>query len=447
MLRLALAYLFRRPVQVLAVLGVAVGLLALLSVLAVMNGLIESDRERARGPLSDLLLIPAISETVFHFEDYRRILTDVDEVDAVAPHLVAYAILGLTGGESFYSRTRSSDLNGVQIVGIDAQAELEVSGLRKSLQEAKRFPVVDLEKPFHQNWEFGSRPGVLVSDDLARVLSIKLGEKIELGALPPVLPEKDEEFIPHNGRFTVVGTYASLDYGVGMDRIYVNRLGERDGLRFNLLDPGFAHPDFTEILIKLRPGISFSRGIEAIRLALIQAGMPEPGGPLGGSLESWEGRRRVYLNAIENERRVITLILFFIVVVAAFGLFATLSALVREKIRDLGILAALGFPPWQRGLLLLFVGALGSAAGTLLGYGGAWLLYRHRVSVETFLEDKLGIQVFPDNLYVVHGLPAHWIPEQAQFLAVAAFATGILFTLAPALRAAWLSPVEALRYE
>ncbi|MDP6850972.1 MAG: ABC transporter permease, partial [Planctomycetota bacterium] len=120
MIRLALAYLFRRPVQVLAVMGVAIGLCALLTVNSVMNGLIQIDREDARGPLADLLLIPAqpnASQASSRWENYQKALAQLQSsdgpIEAVSPHLMAYAILGLRGGESLLSRTSSSDVNGV----------------------------------------------------------------------------------------------------------------------------------------------------------------------------------------------------------------------------------------------------------------------------------------------------------------------------------------------
>ena len=139
--------------------------------------------------------------------------------------------------------------------------------------------------------------------------------------------------------------------------------------------------------------------------------------------------------------------MFFIVIVASFGLFATLSALVREKVRDIGVLAAIGFSPFRRGALLFSLGTVASAVGALSGWAGAkWLVSHHR-KVETFLEEYWGIQVFNEQLYVVQGLPARWDSSQAFFLSLCAFGVGLLFSLGPSIRAARLSPMEALRYE
>lgn len=451
MARLALAYLIRRPVQILAVFGVAIGLLALLVVLSVMNGLIEQDRVAVRGPLSDMLLIPAVTEEVPHYEQYRAALASVPEVAATAPHLVAYALISMRYGEQLLQSTRNSDSNAVQIVGIDLDAEISVTqqsgGFADALRNAKLAPVNDLGNPFAYDGETRrSRSGVLVSDRLMNAYhSMRPNGRIEVYALPYKLPKPGEELRPTNAELVVAGTYAGSDYEMSMDRIYMQRSGVRKGLHDTLV--GTAAPDFTEILIRLADGVDFEQGRSAILAALSQAGLPQPGGEQGGALQTWEERRALFLGAIENERRVTTLVMFFIVVVAAFGIFATLSALVREKIRDLGVLAALGFSPIRRALLLLSVGSLGSILGALLGYGGAYWLVDNHLAVERVLREKFNIEVFRSDLYIIDGLPVQWDTQMSVFLTACAFLVGVLFTLGPAIRAASLSPVEALRYE
>lgn len=453
MARLALAYLLRRPVQLLAVLGVAVGLLALLVVLSVMNGLIEQNRASVRAPLSDLMMLPAVDAAGEQapWRRYAEALDGAEGVAAVAPHLVAYAMFRYPGYQMDLASPERPDLLGVQVVGIDYEKEVLVNDFRGFLARAKDHPVPDLENPFAVPEAVFSRPGVLVSDTfpLPAWREDESGRqvippRIELGGLPARLPEAGEQLLGVKSGFDVVGTYARNDYHMAMDRIYVARTGI-DGLHHNLL--GSDAPDFTEALIDLDEGVDFEQGKAAVLAALAAAGLPTPGGPNGGSLESWEERSSVFLAAIDNERRVITLVLFFIVIVAAFGLFATLSALVREKVRDLGVLAALGFSPLRRGALLMGVGTLGSAIGALLGLWGAYELIQHRLAVETFLRERLGIEVFSSRLYVMKGIPAEWQSGQALSLTLLAFAVGILFTAAPALRAALLRPTTALRYE
>ncbi len=446
MARLALSWLFRRPVQLLAVLGVAIGLLALLVVLAVMNGLIELNRSGVHSLSADLHLVPAPQEAPLAWEPWRAALEGVPEVEAVSAHLVAYAMIAFPGLRADLSSTRGADAFQVQVVGLDPEAELRVTGFGKALQDADVAPVADLTHPFAVKEELFARPGVILSDTLSPVRSAESlrSMKIELGALPWLLPPAGESITPVNGKFTIAGTYDASDYRVSLDRVYMQRDGP-NGLRRNLI--GARSPEFTEVLIKLRASADPERAKPAILRALIAAGLPPPGPEAGGELVTWEERNATFLHAISNERRMITLVLFFIVIVASFGLFAVLSALVREKVRELGVLAALGCTPMRRGALVFGVGAVASAAGAGLGLGGAWLLIRHKNAVADFLRERMDIEIFPSNLYVVDGLPAQWDPNAAVWLTLGAFGIGLLFALAPTMRAALLHPVEALRYE
>lgn len=454
MARLALAYLLRRPVQILAVLGVAIGLLALLVVLAVMNGLIEEDRASVRGPLSDLLLIPGAGESPARWSEYQSALADVPEVAAAAPHLVIYALLRVEQSDVRLQSASHGDTNSLQLVGIDPELEAEVTprigGWTDSLQEAVVMPVENLDDPFAYPGESSRSPGgVVISDRFPRLFPgpLRRGQKLEFVALPNKLPplDSEQELVPVNGHLFVAGTYAGSDYEMSLDRVYLPRTGRHKGLWGTLVGANAA--DVTEVLIRLEDGVDLEAGRQAVHQALLAAGLPGTDAEGGAIIETWEERRAVFLGAIENERRVTTLVMFFIVVVAAFGIFATLSALVREKVRDLGVLAALGFSPLRRGSLLLFVGAMGSAVGAALGYGGAFWLVQNHVTVEGFLKERFGIEVFASDIYVIDGIPVHWDPSMAMTLTLAAFATGVLFTLGPAIRAASLSPVEALRYE
>lgn len=447
MLRLVLTYLFLRPVQLLAILGVAVGLMALLSVLAVMNGLIGMNTDAVRGPLGDLMLIPAVTEEIPRWEAYEAALMDAEGVEAVAPHLVAYAMYSLPGYIVDLSDTQRGIHRGIQVIGIDIEAERKVNNFSLELERAKVMPIQDPDQPFAKGDGIFARPTVLVSDVFAAgMYSNPDGERVrmELGALPAVLPAAGEPLIPHNTRVEIGGTFGGSDFRSAMDRVYMERTG-RDGLHYNLL--GTSAPDFTEALIRLKPGYDPALAKESILASLERAGLPQPGLEQGGILQTWEERSSLVLHAIHNERRVVTLVMFFIVVVAAFGLFATLSTLVREKIRDLGILAAVGYSPLRRGMLMLVTGGVASSLGCLIGYLNAYQLIKHRGSIEDWVFETFGYRVFRPDLYVVDGLPAQWNDGEAIVLTGLTLGVGLLFTAAPALRAALFPPVKALRYE
>lgn len=442
MLRLALAYLFRRPVQLFALLGVTVGLLALLTVLAVMNGLISEDRAMARGPLADLMLIPPVSSggQSHPYSAWEEAVEGSPVVAAVSPHLIAYAVLGISGGDGILSSDRFSDINGVQLVGIDPAAEVAATDFEATLPSTPSDPARLFEVTYSDEDRRFPRPGVLVSSWLQTTLGLRPAERLEFGALPPLLPPVGEPLQLHNARFDICGTYSSGNYDLDADRIYCDRSELQEALLGG-------DTDFSEMMIRLRPGVPLDAGRSAVLTAIAEAGLPQPGGDLGGGVETWEERRALYLRAIENERRITAIVLSFIVLVAGFGVFATLSALVREKVRDLGVLGALGYSPALRALLLAQVGVLGLAVGTALGYGLSWLLVQNLDAVDLWIRNSFGVTVFDPTIYVMDHLPSLWIPSQARAIALASFLVSTLFVLLPALRAARIRPADALRWE
>jgi lipoprotein-releasing system permease protein len=447
-LRLALAYILRRPVQLLAILGIAVGITALLVVLSVMNGLIDLNRQAIKSTQSDLHLTPIVSNTVQSFSDYQRALLDVSEVTAVAPRLVAYAMFSTPGYFTDYSNTQTTNYNGIQVVGIDYVLERQVSDFDLLLDGALHLEVADKNNCFATASVF-PRPGIIVSDSFFRTLPPAIIDgngnaqaQLELGALPSVLPPAGEDLIPHNATANIAATYAARNFRSAMDVVFMQRTGI-NGLRYNLL--GNNAPEFTEILIKVKDGADIEHVKQQLIASLNKANIDTTSSN-GFSLETWQQRSALILSAIDNERRMVAIILMFVVLVAAFGLFASLSALVREKTRDLGVLAALGYSPASRANLLLITGGVASVLGCTLGWLGARAFFNYRTSIVDFLRDQLGIQLFAPDLYIVEGIPAQWIDGQVSWVLGISFIMCILFTALPAIRAALLSPVNALRH-
>jgi lipoprotein-releasing system permease protein len=198
----------------------------------------------------------------------------------------------------------------------------------------------------------------------------------------------------------------------------------------------------THIQIKLKDYSKAPEVVEALRAEFLK---DDPEGYLF-QVHTWEDKQSSLLKAVDIERGLLNLLLFMIVGVAGFCILAIFSMIVREKTRDIGILKSLGAS--NRGVMQIFLGyglllgTIGSAAGTALG-----LLITHYINeIEHFLFRTTGVGFSPDVYYFDR------IPTQVESLTVLLVDAGavliaVTFSVWPAIRAAWLRPVQALRYE
>jgi len=412
-----------------------------------MNGLIDLNRQAIKSTQADLHLRPIVSDEFQTFVDYQRAILDVNDVNVVAPRLVAYAMFSTPGYYTDYSNSQTANHNSIQIIGIDYPLERQVSDFDLLLSESRVLKVSDPDHCFATDSVF-ARPGIIVSDSFFGTLPPALTNRngnaqaqLELGALPAVLPPAAEDLIPHNATTNIAATYRARNFRSAMDVVFMQRTGI-NGLRYNLL--GDNAPEFTELLIDVNDGADIEKVKQQIITSLSKSYISTDH-ELGFALETWQQRSATILAAIDNERRMVAIILMFVVLVATFGLFTSLSALVREKTRDLGVLSALGFSPASRATLLLITGGVASVLGCSLGWLGARTFFVYRTQIVEFLRDSLGVQLFAPDLYVVEGIPAQWLNGQVATVLGISFVMCIILTAIPAIRAALLSPVSALR--
>lgn len=163
--------------------------------------------------------------------------------------------------------------------------------------------------------------------------------------------------------------------------------------------------------------------------------------------QTWIDMNSQFFEAVRLERTVMFFLLFFIVVVAAFGIMNTLITVTVQKTRDIGIMKAIGANIWQIVWVFLGQGVVVGVFGTLTGLGLGMTLIRYRNEFSRWLASTLHMEIFPKQVYQFSEIPAEVVPRDVAIICLGAFVICWIFALIPAYRAARLDPVTALRYE
>ena len=443
-------YLIRRPVNLIGIGGILVGVGALILILSIMTGFLETTRKTVRGNLADLIIEPADRPLRSGAELPRspdKLLEAVradPRVAGACAQLTWFGILAPMGEEARFSQIKLFDPQnagraGVQLVGIDAQDEFQVSSLREALvREPRRERVADPDDPFAPppGYEPDGRPlaSVIVGEALARAFDLSRGS--ELMVLTGV-PSGSEDFKPSNRRFIVAGTFRTQDNETDLSRLYVDRR--------ELIDLLGAPREFSQVLLRLKNyEQDGAQAAEELHKRLIKQGLLAG---YTGEVRTWEEFRGVLLAAIENEKVLMAIMLSLVLLVAGFTIYAILSMMVTEKRRDIGILCALGADP--RGIqgLFLMIGIWDAILGTIIGTTAGILGAIYIDSIERGLSKLIGVQIFNRDVYLFDHIPSVVEPWSVVWIVSGAFACTLLFAFWPAWRASRLNPIDALRYE
>ncbi len=265
-------------------------------------------------------------------------------------------------------------------------------------------------------------PGVIVGRELARTLRLFVGDELEvvspLGALGPTGP------VPKVRRFRVAGIFYSGMYEFDMKLAYV-LLAE--GQRFLGTGQGISGVEVKVDDVERAPAVA-----DALRGRLAGAGR--------GALvvRDWQELNRNLFGALALEKLAMFVALGIAILIAGFCVFATLTLMVQEKSREVGILKAMGTSPADVVRIFLSEGLLIGALGALLGLGLGYVL--------TFATERFGIRMDPE-VYYIDRLPVTVDPTEFAVVGVSAVLVCVLATVFPAVLASRLRPVDALRYQ
>ncbi len=385
-----------------SMLGIALGVAALIIVLSVMNGFQKEVRDRM---LSVVAHIEVFSPDGGALPDLARTLAEVranPNVVGAAPFVSAQALLA-----------RGEDMQGVLVRGIDPAQEGAVTEIADANRQA-----VDTLTPGSFNAVLGT--------DLARSLGVRPGDKVTVVA--PSGQITPAGIVPRLKQVTVSGLFHSGHYEYDSTLVLMHH---EDAERiFRLEGP-------TGVRLRLRDLH------EAPRVA------QELAQTLSGNLliRDWTQQNRTWFAAVQVEKRMMFIILTLIVAVAAFNLVSTLVMTVQDKRADIAILRTLGASPASIMGVFVVQGAMVGVIGTLAGLALGLLVAFNIDVIVPAIEHLLGVTFLPKDIYLISRMPSD--PQESDIVPIAVISLLLAFaaTLYPSWRASRVNPAQALRYE
>ncbi|UDG82995.1 lipoprotein-releasing ABC transporter permease subunit [Candidatus Vallotia lariciata] len=389
-------------ISLISMLGIALGVAALIVVLSVMNGFQKEVRDRMLSVLAHIEILSPFGS----IPNWKLISQEVGQNPSVissAPYIDMQALL-----------IQKNKVNGVIIRGIDPKLEPHVSDINTKLKIGQ---MINLRPTSF---------GIMIGVDLASALGVTMGSKVTLVSPNSVITSEDVP--PRFKQFTVVGIFESGHYEFDRtlalvsidDALALFQLSAPTGLRLRIKDMQRA-PEVAQQLTRALSSHLYIR--------------------------DWTQQNKTWFSAVKIEKRMMFIILMLVTAVATFNLVSSLVMTVTDKQADIAILRTLGARPGSimkifiiQGTTIGFVGtSIGIMLGCVLAVSIPWLV--------PLIEHVFNFQFLPPSIYFISNLPSNLVITDVIKIGIISFVLSAIATLYPSWRGANVHPAKALRYE
>ncbi|MDZ7758717.1 MAG: lipoprotein-releasing ABC transporter permease subunit [Desulfovermiculus sp.] len=403
---IALRYLLSRrkhgfisAISLISVLGVALGVTALIVVLGVMNGFSDNLRDKILG-VNSHIIVTNVSGPFADYRDIQDTIQGVDRIEASMPFIYTEVMLSTRQG-----------VKGAAVRGIDPQQAGRVMSVQQDLIQGELADLSSTEE----------MPGIILGSALAARLGVQPGDTVNM--LVPSGRSTAAGFTPQIKIFTVAGMFRTGMYEYDSSLAYISLQAAQESL-------GFTKDLVSGLEVRIQDVYAAEKVGQRIKQQLKNGGF---------TVQTWMDMNRSLFSALKLEKTAMAVILVMIVLVGSFSIITTLIMLVMDKKQDIAVLMSLGCQPGHIKRIFMLQGTIIGVVGTGLGFLGG-------LSLSALLQKYQFIKL-PSDIYYLDHLPVKLELMDLGLIGLAALVLCFAATIYPARQAARVQPAEVLRYE